>query len=42
MNNVVKEALGIMGVGMATVFTVLLIFYLLVKGLNKLFPYKGD
>lgn len=34
------QALEVMGIGMATVFSVLLIFFLVVKLLNKLFPYK--
>lgn len=40
MNQVFLDALKVMGMGMSTVFVVLMLFFLIVKGLQKLFPYK--
>ena len=40
MNQVVLDALKVMGTGMGTVFVVLMLFFLIVKGLQMLFPYK--
>lgn len=42
MNQVVLEALKILGMGMGAVFTVLVLFYLIVKGLQIAFPHKED
>ncbi len=38
MNQVVTEAIRILGLGMGTVFFVLLVFFLLVKGMQLIFP----
>lgn len=42
MNQVVMEALKIMGVGMSGVFLVLVVFYIMVKALQIIFPYKQE
>jgi len=42
MNQVVLEALKVLGVGMGTVFTVLVLFYLIVKGLQMIFPPENE
>jgi len=38
VNQVTVEALKVLGVGMGTVFTVLVLFYLIVKALQMIFP----
>ncbi|NLI60310.1 MAG: hypothetical protein GX375_02620 [Clostridiales bacterium] len=38
MNEVVLEALKVLGAGMGAVFVVLMLFYFIVKGLQKIFP----
>ena len=38
MNEVMIETIIIMGIGMGTVFLVLMLFYLAVRGLQMLFP----
>lgn len=40
--NLVLESLKIMGVGMGTVFFVLLLFFCIVKGLQTMFPYNEE
>lgn len=42
MNQVTIEAIKIMGVGMGTVFFVLLVFFGLVKAMQAIFPYKDE
>ncbi|MFY9177474.1 MAG: OadG family protein [Caldicoprobacterales bacterium] len=42
MNQVTLEALRVLGVGMGTVFSVLVIFYLIVKGLQIIFPPESQ
>lgn len=38
----IEKGLFIMGVGIAGVFLVLIVFYLLIKLLGKAFPNKGN
>lgn len=42
MNQVVMEAVKVMGIGMGAVFFVLLLFIGLVKVMQKAFPYQED
>lgn len=42
MNQVIIETLRVLGIGMSTVFIVLMLFFLIVKALQKLFPYRGS
>lgn len=42
MNQVIIETLRVLGIGMSTVFIVLMLFFLIIKVLQKLFPYKGS
>ncbi|NLN40588.1 MAG: OadG family protein [Clostridiales bacterium] len=42
MNQVALEALKVLGIGMGTVFSVLVLFYLLVKGLQTIFPPEDE
>ncbi|NLW17992.1 MAG: OadG family protein [Firmicutes bacterium] len=42
MNQVMLEAIKVMGVGMGTVFFVLLLFIILVKAMQSIFPYKEE
>ncbi|HZJ56803.1 MAG TPA: OadG-related small transporter subunit [Clostridia bacterium] len=38
MNEVMVETVKIMGIGMGTVFFVLMLFYVMVRGLQIVFP----
>lgn len=40
MNEIMIEAIKVMGMGMGTVFFVLLLFFGLVKAMQALFPYE--
>ncbi len=42
MNQVMLEAIKVMGIGMGTVFFVLLLFIILVKAMQSIFPYKEE
>lgn len=42
MNDLMMQTLKIMGMGMGTVFFVLLLFYFMVKLLTKVFPYREE
>ncbi|NLY54870.1 MAG: OadG family protein [Firmicutes bacterium] len=42
MNQVMIEAIKVMGIGMGTVFFVLLLFCGLVKAMQAAFPYKEE
>lgn len=42
MNQVMLDALKVAGIGMGGVFIVLMLFFLMVKGLQRLFPYKDE
>lgn len=42
MNQVTLEALRVLGIGMGTVFSVLVIFYLIVKALQMIFPPEDE
>ena len=42
MNQVTLEALRVLGIGMGTVFSVLVIFYLIVKALQMIFPSEDE
>lgn len=42
MNPIMLEAIKVMGVGMGTVFFVLLLFFGLVKAMQAIFPYKEE
>jgi Na+-transporting methylmalonyl-CoA/oxaloacetate decarboxylase gamma subunit len=36
----IPEGLEIMAYGMGTTFTILILFYFMIKGLIKIFPYR--
>lgn len=40
MTDIVRETFKIMGLGMGAVFTVLMVFFILVKALHAIYPYK--
>lgn len=42
MNQVMIDAIKVMGVGMGTVFFVLVLFIGLVKAMQAIFPYKEE
>ena len=42
MNEMLTEALKVMGIGMGAVFFVLFLFFSLVKTMQKIFPYEEE
>ena len=42
MNEAFLDSLAIMGIGMLGIFAFMLIFYLVIIGLDKLFPHKEE
>lgn len=42
MNEIMVEAIKVMGIGMGTVFFVLLLFFGIVKAMQAIFPYRED
>lgn len=42
MNPIMLESIKVMGIGMGTVFFVLLLFFGLIKAMQAMFPYKEE